>query len=422
MPVAPNLTSATAIDIGTSLPYSTTQDVDNAGVSQTVWYKYVAQTTDTVIGIFAFGDLIAYTARLVIFSPAFPTILLNILAADNVPVQFPVTAGQTYFFRVASAAGDVATAVLSFSARRAPTLITQVGSILINDDTNGFPLAVLSATDGTVRRFVKDIAAGELADVLTDGTMLIWDATALKVRLYDAQFTLLASVAFSNLVEISTNKSTRFYIGNIPAVGNAQVSIVSNTGLPGKTWTVGTTNLGGMAPNPAETILYYTAGGTNIAVKRWDLANDVALTDLVAGIATYNTDDIVVLTDATILVLYNTAAGVTQVKHYSTTGSTLNTYTFAASDAITPRICRAIDETSFWIFQHLSTGFSRISNIKVSDGTVLTTFDPLEFEKGVGFAAAAASPAAFFGHSQSCPMMIARIASYVAPDPCGSYT
>ena len=430
MPAPTNQTAATAIDIGTVFPYSTTQDVNFGGTTYTVWYKYVAQTGDVVIGVFAFGDLVAYTAKLAIFSPDGVTTYLGMGGSNNVPAQFPVIVGNTYFFKISSNSGNVATAILSLSARRGPTLTAASGALWINDDTSGFPLALLSATDGTVRRFVQPFAASDNGDVLNSGLVLVQDNVTSKPALYDAAMTLIlaTTVAFAGV--ISTNKTTLFYVGD-PGGGavKAKVTTVSNVGIQGATtWTFAVAGLTGMAPSPDETILYYTGSGgaTNAAVKRWDLVNDVALTNLVAGIANYNTRDIVVLTDGTLLVVYFRSNVDTQVLHYSAAGATLNAYTFSVVSNVNTRICRALDDPlSFWIFLKQTAaganrGLSRIQNIQVSDGTVLTTFDPLEFEGGAGQAAAAATPAAYFGHSQSCPILVLRAAlpPFTPPVPC----
>src|SRR5229473_703357 len=155
MPAPTNQTAATAIDIGTSLlpPFTTTQNVNFGGTTYTVWYQYTAQPGDVVINVFGFGDLIAYSPVLSVFSPDSVTAYLS-LSGLNVPLQFPVVVGNTYWFQFASNGGNVATAVLTLSARRAPKNSAPIGALFINDDTTGFPAAVLSAFDGTVLRFL----------------------------------------------------------------------------------------------------------------------------------------------------------------------------------------------------------------------------------------------------------------------------
>jgi hypothetical protein len=58
MSVPGNIDPAHAIELG-PLPHTLTQDVNDDGTTYTVWYKYTAVAGDNVIGIFAFGDLVA---------------------------------------------------------------------------------------------------------------------------------------------------------------------------------------------------------------------------------------------------------------------------------------------------------------------------------------------------------------------------
>lgn len=419
---APNLTAATAIDIGTVLPYSTVQNVNFGGTTQTVWYKYVAQTGDVVIGVFGFGDLVAYSPTVTVFSPDGATAYLS-LAAVNRPLQLPVIVGNTYYFRFSS--GNVAAALLHLSVRRGPKNTAPTGAVLINDDTPGLPAALLSALDGTMLHFRQPFAAGEGGDVLNTGELCFEEFTDGTVTFYDKNGAVVLASAFAGYRMISTNKTTTFYLGHKGGgLVLAKVTTASALGVAGPTtWTFAAAGLTGMAPSPDETILYYTGSGGSVAaaVKRWDLVNNVALTDLVAGIVGFTTNDIVVLSDGTGLVLYY-SSDPTRVRHYSTAGATLNTYTFTGAMTTTTRICRAIDDpTSFWIFLKLTTGFARIQNIKVSDGSTLTTFDIVNFEGGAYQGAATATPSAFFGPSQSCPILIARSPLRISTD-CPSIT
>src|SRR5207245_5587638 len=142
-----------------------------------------------------------------------------------------------------------------------------------------------------------------------------------------------------------------------------------------------------MAPSLDETILY-VVNNTNpsvAAVNRWDLVNNVALTDLVAGIASYSTYEILVLADGTLIVMYqsNTSTNAPMAKHYDATGATLNTYTFTGSQRFDTRLAYAVDDPlSFWAWTKLapSTGQSRFTNVRVSDGATMTTFDVMDFD------------------------------------------
>lgn len=410
MPAPTNINAATAVELG-PLPNSISQRVDFSGTTYTVWYKYTATFTG-VVGIWAFGDFVVYQPTNEILESDGVTDYLGGFFALNVPTQMPVVNGQVYYFEIEPNSGNPSPANLTISGRAAPTLSSASGDILINDDTDFFPAAILSPTDGTVRKFLPGFPAGEAGDVFSNGSrMLFVDSNTAQYALFDQNFNLLTEVgsAPSGAI-ISTNKTSTFYIGNPGIGGQASVTTLSGSGVPGlTTFTFASAGLTGMAPSPDETILYYTGQNAeaNAAVKRWDLVHNTGLTDLVAGLGSgYGTTDIIALTDATILVLYYGTT--TRIIHYNASGSILNTYDFSTINVGTrPRICRGIDDpNSFWLFAHLVTGIDRFINVKVSDGSTIVTFDEPEYESGVYQPAATASPLAFFGHSASCPIMI----------------
>ncbi len=398
-----------------SAPYSTTQNVNFSGTTYTVWYRYTAQPGDSAISVFGFGDLVTYLPTIDVYSPDGLTPYLFI-EATNIPVQFGVVPGTSYYFSFTSSTGDVATAVLILSVRRAPAIPAPAGSLLINDDTAGFPAMILAPTTGSVLQLLMPFPGGENGDVLNTGELCFQDNNfTFQQTYYNAAGALVATTALPFAGVVSTNSLlTHFYLAD-PGGGavHAKATTVSAVGVQGPTtWTFGAAGLTGMAPNLTETILYYTGSGGALAavVKTWNLVTNAAGADLVAGLANYTTNDILVLADGTILVQYWRINVNTVVKQYSAAGATLNTYTFAVASTTLTRICRAInDPVSFWIFLKDDThGISRIQNIKIVDGSVISTFDLANFESGVLQLPASATPAAFFGPSQSCPIVVLR--------------
>src|SRR5262249_49603713 len=146
----------------------------------------------------------------------------------------------------------------------------------------------------------------------------------------------------------------------------------------GTSWTIGTTSHRCIAPSLDNTILYYATAGPNTAIKRWDLVNDVALSDLVAGQGAGFVigPDLIVLADGSLIAFYTkTSPHDGKAIQFSAAGATLNTYTGFGTATI-DHICSAIDDpNSFWLWLHntSSTAFrSTFLNIKVSDGSYLS--------------------------------------------------
>jgi len=428
--VPPNLDAASAIALG-PLPTSIVQDVSDSGTTFTVWYKYTAVANDNVIGLWGFGGAISggYEPRLTIWTGPVSSLTQYIgtdalIDSRNKPVQFPVTTGVTYYLKFVHN-GNFTPSNLTIDARAFGVGTSPSGAIFINDDTGGFPAAVLSSTDGDdyhVLNFIQGIVAGEAGEALDlNGNILLTDDfVAHDLKLYNSTLQLLASITLPVSVTTNTrltaNQVTgRFYVGT-PGTP-AQVSIVSSTGTLLDTQTLPNTGLTGLAASLDDTILYVvnpSGSSVNAAVKRWDLINEVLLTDLVAGVANYATKDIIVLKDGSILVARNRAIGGTPtlvITRYDATGATLNTYTITNGGVVSQIIATALDNpASFWVWTHDDPvdGISKFRNIRVADGVTLAEIDQVEYELGVYNADETATPIARFGNSFSCPFLILR--------------
>ena len=415
MPAPTNISFATATDLGT-LPASITQVADFAGTTYNLFFSFTAPAGSTVIGAFGFGDLSVYTPTIQPYDSTHTGILA--ISVQNKEIQFPVTAGATYFLELVTNGGNPTPANLSLSVYVAPNVSVPVGSIAVNDDTVGFPLALISSTaDYTVLRFVDNFPAGEAGDTLSSGMVLVENADTGQAQLYDQTFNLIATITVgSGVRSIRTcSRSQIFYAadGHNPP----RFLTVTNTGTAsGLTTLTGSTSLQSITPNLTETILYHAGVNAGDPVERWDITNGVALTNLVAGIATYKVSDMFVLADGTILVAYykDTAVSDFKVLHYSTAGATLNTYNFGQYElslGSPPRLASAIDDpNSFWAMQHQTStvGTTKFLNIKISDGSTLTTRNGVLFGAGRYDAPATATPLAQFGTSPSCPFWIVR--------------
>ena len=214
------------------------------------------------------------------------------------------------------------------------------------------------------------------------------------------------------LTSIATDMSTTFYVS---LTGDTNVYRVSKNGTLGS-------NVGGLAIVPnrigvdqANTILYYATSTVNQPIKRWNLTTNSAMSDLVAGIATYALlSKILVLSDGSIIAAYQ-GGGSGQdilVKNYSAAGAVLHTYSLgdAATDT---RVAMAIDDpVSFWIWTKdvtagVANGSSRFRNVVVSSGAVTTVGPNVQYESGLYQGTPTTIPARF-GYSESCDFWIVR--------------
>ena len=430
MPAPTNISATTATDL-VSLPASVSQNVHDSGTTYTVWYRFTPPS-DMMLGIWGFGDLVGYSPILNIYTgPESAPVLTDVFGADNVPAQIMITGGTEYFFEFVRNSTTVSPAVLLIEAEQFSQQSASSGSIFINDDTDGFPAVFLDSTTGNPIRFV-DCIAGENGNILLDGTTLLSEASSGDVVLYDSQFNEIARISnpFSgSYLEpyVGTNKSNGFYVG-YPGTGGttSKVAFVSNAGVVGSTWDLGVTGLKGLNPNDAETILYYGSNtGSNASIKRWDLINDVALSDLVVeGATEIYGRDLLVLDDDTIIGFFKLAASSFAARRYDTSGNLLNTYTVSGSTATNDnRITLDLNDTThFWMWIKIAGGISRFDRVVTSSGSIDLTFTAVQYEAGLYQAAATTSPLARFGHSESCPFLITSTTSSGRNTTSGLYT
>jgi len=445
MAIPTNQTAATAIAM--TLPYTATQiDIDLATPTPQcdVWYSYTA-AADGVVGMLVEnpGSILNYYANLTVWVGPVGSLALYLggFFALQWPIYHSVAAGTTYYYRVRNHwlfTPDPNTSI-DISFLPAPAGPLSVGAILINDDSEGFPAAILSQTTGLVTSYVVNVVAGEAGDVLPTGEILLEDvyaSPAPTVNLYTPTVEFVQSIDIGALngwfyptVIRTHNPSNKWYVGvqgqTVPATDAFVTTVNADGTIGGTTWTLPSIGLVGLSVNNAETILYYTGQGTvppggppstggvlASPVQRWDLVNDLPLSDLAAGVVDYFNYDTMVLADDTILQLYiHTSETDAFVRRYSTAGAVLNTYTIPVTNAnfALPRLAYASNPATFWLMwvaDDATPGLGIIQNIRISDGAIITDLRSYLYSGGefsdwnpVGDR---------FGRSGSCPFLILR--------------
>lgn len=423
MPIPSNITALTAIEI-TDLPYSNTQTVDNAGTTYDVWYAYTAQAGDVVLSIFGYGDASVYTPEVLPFTgPASaPTAYLidGTASGNNKPVQIPVTPGTLYLFKFRTNAGNPSPAPLAVEIESFAQADAPVGSIAVNDDTDGFPLVLLDAATGDPIRMIAAFVNGEGADTFEDGKILAEDETAQELVLYGTDYEEITRIPLTNEVSIRTNRATNTaWVGVSGGAARLAFPVTSIGGVGAVETMTGVTNIEAFCASPDDTILYCAADVANAPVQRWDVTNNVLLSNLVAGIANYIPRDALGLPDGDILVGYSrTATGDFFVKRYDDAGNTVTTYSIGTTTfpgGTLPRLAYATNHpASFWTWHH-NDGVSTFTNVNTETAAVIDSVTTIEYEAGVYQPTASATPDALYGVSFSCPFWITRSASGPTP-------
>lgn len=417
--VSPSNTSpyaATVID-PSSLPLTITQDAVNAGVTYNLWFSFTP-TTSNVYGLSAFGALGGYRPRVRVWTGS-PGSLTNVfIGSRNKPMQFWMESGTTYYLEMDTNSASVTPAILNLTVIAAPIDTVQAGDLCIIDDSDGFPLAIVSPTvDYEVRRFVQPFAASENGDALMNGAYLVQDSAPDDIVAYDASFLEVARNPLLGVQDFSlrANRTQNVFDVVRTSSPNSTLHTFGSDGIPtGETFTLtGLTDINGICTNPTRTILYWgnnTINGSSI--RRWDLVNNVALTDLAASIGNlYFLTDLLGLEDDTVLAGYSRTANPVIVKHYAADGTVLGTYT-GPSNITTPiRLAYALNSpTSFLVATHTALRQWRVQRVLTADmATVVDDVLHMEFETGVYQGTETATPLALLGASFSCPLFLSLI-------------
>jgi len=414
-----NISFGTAIEIDAVGDY--TQQVDDSGTTYTVFVTFIATGTGE-IGAWAYGGAVGTGYRPYLEAYDADQVLM-VTGGINTPMQFSVIEGLRYYLKVVKDGNHSPSNLALNTVFLAAAAAALVGSILVNHDAAGHPMAIASSrTDYAILGYVNPFPNGEGGDIIKSGRSLWEDSANGNFVLYNPDFDPLTTVTFTYVggnPTVRANILTSLFYVMSPGSGgtHARVTTVLPDGsLGGTVWTLtGHTGQTAGAPSNDGTIWYYGTGGQPI--RTWDLVNDTSGSDLVALDGTHGVRDILVLGDDTILVLY-IAGGPSSylVKRFSPSGTLLNTYDLSAQyNGDDGRIARALDDpTSFWAWTWLPTpndGIARFINVRVSDGTEIGHVDHLDMENGAYLAAESATPHGRFGISESCPFVIYRRAT-----------
>jgi hypothetical protein len=424
MPSA-NSSPATAIALGPlvgTTPITSAESVDHVNE---YWLKYTAVAGDTAMSFFPYG---ATPAAIEVYegltaAEAFsPNYLAIADSVGNRPIYVPMTPGEVYYFVIYSLSG--VTRDYDLRIQRLPHLTVPVGSYVVPDSSAGLP-AVFIGSDGTYLRLMQPHARGETSQVLKNGLSMSEDFFTRTFNIYSTQFTQLAGVSITGWTSahgaIGTNKNDTFYVSPGNGTNIRKVYTVSQSGtLSDRLATVtGALRISNMQPSNDETILYWTAAsGNNAAVQRHDLVNDVALSNLAAGIgATVATGDIMVLDDDRIAVLYtNFSTGATTVNIYNPDGST--DVSVAISGYPVPnsghRMAHSVDDQSaviVWMHPEDGAANSEFLSIDTTTGAItVAASDVPTFIRACYMAdPGVADPLGDYGIPESCHFFVSRV-------------
>lgn len=406
-----NISFATAIDIGTSLPYATTQQVDDAGTTYTVWYKYTAQADETEISVFGYGGT-SYTATVTFWLDA-STQYLNNNAVDR-PSQIPVTSGTTYAFKFSPPGGNPSPANLSVSVELGGQTQLATGQIAINDSTDGYPVVVMDPTTAEPISFHHPFAAGEGVQVLQSGIVCAVDAfnTPKGPRIYNQDLTLIHTPtmpATNYTTSMGSNQKDTFWALSRDGSGaNSLAVTVAVDGTVGTPLDLGADSATDVQPQADNTAVYWIRG-TEIK-KTTNPGGVMTLFKTVDAGFSFG-HNLLMMTDDTLLVAYRKAATTNYVRRFNLAGveQTGSPYSLTGFTGVSDLRIFAdpSDPAYFWVWWQDSLN-NYFRKVKVSDGSMTTAGPWPKFIEGDYQDTASATPTARFGADFSCVPWIIR--------------
>lgn len=354
-----------------SLPFDFTQtDINDAGVNFTVYYKFIAPTNSVVIGALGINTGYVANIRLYLGPAGAPTLLNPPSVVAEVPVISAVTPGSEYFIEFQKQANTPGPCSLRVLVEVAPQLNTPVGSIMTPIPSNILPfpqqdilpMAIVSATaPDVVFKLTRPIVSDtELGDIHSNGVFILADnsGNANTVVLYNPDFTVLSTLTIAGTVGLlSVRRCTgqnKFYV--LTTSSPAALRDVLPTGVFGSvnmTLTASGFMNSGAVSNDG-TILYYYGSVRGQGLRRWDLVGNVGLGVFTASTPDYVADDILVLSNGTIVASWTDTTFSPFIRSFDAAGTTIQTYPIGAIDVFSHHcfLARDLDDPNFFWSKH----------------------------------------------------------------------
>jgi len=414
-PGIPGNTSRFTAELIPSLDAGSIQFTRNAhfnGQTYTLWFKYVGQAVENVLGLWVRGNFSTYRPVTTILLAPDGDTGYNLRASKERPMQIAVQSGVTYWIQCnRGTSSNLDPSTLTLDLERFVDEAIPVGAIGVNDeDDEGLPAAFISASqDFHTHRFVQGVANGAYGVGLGNGYVSLEHRFGLggvgQIRFYDPTMTESFRVD-------GRPATTGFFNdhGNSVLVkwDAGVIRKYSHLGVLEDTYSVtgGIVNTFGMSPD--GTVLYYTIVSSAI-VRRWDTVNQLALPDLLTLPHVPSQHAFLVLSDGSFVVLLLTPR---QVVRYSDTGVLLNTYQFdpgLPTNFANGLLVRDHNNSDRFLMRDHSTSPPNDFHWITWATGAMDTVVHAEFLGGVygeSDLAATPTPLARFGPANSCPIWV----------------
>lgn len=447
MSVPVNLTPETATVIS-ALPFDQIQDATDAptgtGYASTcdstqyhaLWFTWTTGVRDTVMILSVVRDGAGnYNPRFSVWTGTLGSLtqeplLICVTPGGNFYYQIPIVASTQYWIQVTDAnnTSPVGSLRLRLPVVPSQTALIPAGSLVIPDDSLGYPAAIVDAGTGAILSYPR-FAPGEFADTLPNGIICTQDKSDPpesngNVSLYNRFLTKIASYDFGNANALRGIKSDRMGTFYVITQSNGSsddqlVWTIGSDGTVGAThWTLPanskTARIYALSQgNTTPLMLYYAANGGSgaNAVQAFNLTTNAPASDLHAAIASEGPTcdgDGYVDEAGNVLIAWAKDDGTYRVRRFDTSGTILDTYLLThANFTILDHFCADAGtgtDQHFWAWAFYGSGFKHASfqQVRLSDSSV-TFFDGVPVAHASGVSDNVDEP---YPISNSCPVFV----------------
>lgn len=426
MPVPPNQTAATAIDIGTLTgytAYTTTQDAwDGAATVQDLWYSYLPVDGDKGLEIYAYGTgALAYMPHTTVWTGPTASIaqLDNNSDSQSRPVQQDIVTfavpGERIYFRFRNQGGNHNPSTLTLRIARWQNESITSGDLFINDSSSGWPGITMDPATAIPKRYELNYPAGEGQQVLRNGIVAVIDAfEAEGVVLYDVApsgFTVRATPTMPSddyTDALSTNQLDTFWALNQDEFATSFAVSIDQNGVVGTPLNLGFDSIDNLVPQADNSALYAVRGSE---IKKITNPGGVGTTFLTVDATFGFAANLLMMTDDTLLVAYDKAATTNYIKRFNLSavqqGSTITLAGVVGSSILERVFADSDDPNYFWIWWQTST-LNKFQKYRVSDGTLITTLSRMKFVNSVSETTDVTESTIYSGADFSCVPIVLR--------------
>lgn len=420
-----------------SLPFTRVVTPVEFNAANEIWFRRIV-TTKEALGGFATRDLGTFIPETRIYASDGTTLLHTIpRVVNNQFAWYFIFQVGTYYIKITN--GLVIPIINNFTNSFAsiPILTSvQQGSLVINDDTAGFPATVIY--NNQFVGIYEPVPAGEIVAVLPTGESLWHDSfgkysTINKLALFDANLVYITSVdtvaGLGGNVPLISHDSSKFYVydptdRSLNTVTTAGV-VASVTGpLP-----IG--NKFGLGIKRDGSIAYYSKGKFDGIIYRWNipgnapLSNLYSITGFVPGSDSLsmtpnnNPGEILVLSDNTIITYWHDlSATTTHILHLTEAGTIINDFPFTDAvegyiDHISYGIADSLGTITVW-FQDTPLIIGQWQTLLLSAGTLTLNLLSDMFNAGINLHG---NSSLLAGPSESCGMITYLLQVTPPPTP-----